>query len=231
VTVVAKGKSAFFNRIIGLGVGKSATETELDGIIGLLRSRGAAGGMFSACPYAQPAALAAWLESRGMKQGSSWAKLVRGDTPPPSVPTDLHIEEIDGKHPFAQSFSGILIPAFGMDPVYAPLVQGVVGKSPWRCYLAFDGETPVATAGMYLEGPSAWLGFMATLPDSRGRGAQSALIARRVKDGINAGCAFFVTETAQDLSSAPNPSYRNMIRAGFKELYVRPNYLLELAFV
>ncbi len=228
VTMVARGSSAFFNRIIGLGVGCAATEMELDAIIDMLRGANASGAMFAACPRAQPAELPSWLEARGMKHGPAWSKLARDATPPLPAQTSLRIEEIDEKHVFAPSFSGILIPAFGMDPVYAPLVQGVVGKQGWRCYLAFAGEKPIATAGMYLEGDCAWLGFMATLPEARGRGAQSALIARRIKDGIEADCAFFTTETAQDLASAPNPSYRNMMRAGFTEIYVRPNYMLEL---
>jgi hypothetical protein len=34
-----------------------------------------------------------------------------------------------------------------------------------------------------------------------------------------------VTETGEALRDKPSSSYRNIIRAGFSEVYVRPNYL------
>jgi hypothetical protein len=34
-----------------------------------------------------------------------------------------------------------------------------------------------------------------------------------------------VTETGEDLPEKPNPSFRNMMRAGFKLAYQRRNYM------
>ena len=69
----------------------------------------------------------------------------------------------------------------------------------------------------------AWLGFGATLESHRGRGGQSAMFARRLADARIAGCRLAITETGEDTPEEPNPSYRNMLRAGFELAYLRPN--------
>ena len=40
-----------------------------------------------------------------------------------------------------------------------------------------------------------------------------------------AGCEVVVTETGEPVEGLANGSYRNIVRAGFEPLYVRPNYL------
>jgi hypothetical protein len=40
-----------------------------------------------------------------------------------------------------------------------------------------------------------------------------------------AGCRTFVVETAVDLPAKPNPSFHNVVRAGFTVAYERPNWL------
>ena len=42
---------------------------------------------------------------------------------------------------------------------------------------------------------------------------------------IALGYRWFVTETGEDLPTKPNPSFHNMLRAGFRLAYQRPNYL------
>ena len=67
--------------------------------------------------------------------------------------------------------------------------------------------------------------FAATLPDYRGLGAQSALIARRFQDAAEAGCKWMVVETAEDKPERPVASYRNLKRLGFELAYLCPNYI------
>jgi hypothetical protein len=78
---------------------------------------------------------------------------------------------------------------------------------------------------MYIKADRGWLGVAATLPQFRKRGAQGALMSRRLQDGIEAGCKWFVTETGRDTPEHPNPSYHNMARTGFKLAYDRPNFM------
>ena len=70
-----------------------------------------------------------------------------------------------------------------------------------------------------------WLGMATTLPSHRRRGAQEALLANRINDGRRMGCLWFVSETTEDTPQRPNPSFHNMIRAGFRLAYQRPNYM------
>jgi GNAT superfamily N-acetyltransferase len=95
----------------------------------------------------------------------------------------------------------------------------------WRHYLATDGETAVGAAAMYARGAWAWLGLAATLEEARGRGAQSALIARRIADAYAAGVRWLSIETAEDTPERDAPSFRNVVRQGFRVAYLRPNWL------
>ena len=76
-----------------------------------------------------------------------------------------------------------------------------------------------------MTGEVGWLGIAGTLPERRGRGAQSALIAARIEAARGAGCTVVVTETGVPVDGDEGPSYRNLRRAGFQPAYVRDNYL------
>jgi ribosomal protein S18 acetylase RimI-like enzyme len=78
-------------------------------------------------------------------------------------------------------------------------------------YLALlDGE-PIACAGLYLQGEIAYLSVSATVPEARGRGAQSALIDRRWRDAAERGCRIAMSQTAFG-----GTSQHNMERAGMR---------------
>jgi hypothetical protein len=74
----------------------------------------------------------------------------------------------------------------------------------------------------------AWCGLGATIESDRRRGAQAALLARRLHDAANDGCEWVSADTLAEMTDRPSQSYRNMTRAGFTTLYDRPNYLLDL---
>ena len=78
---------------------------------------------------------------------------------------------------------------------------------------------------MFVSGDRAWLDFAATLPEYRGRGAQAALLARRIVDAAQLGCRWLVVETAEETPQRGAPSFRNMLRFGFRQAYVRPNFI------
>ena len=91
-------------------------------------------------------------------------------------------------------------------------------------YIAYAGDSPAAVGSMLIAGQSGVLFNGATLPEYRRRGAQGAIMSRRIKDGIGQGCRWFTTETQEDTQDSPNPSFHNMIRTGFRLAYLRPNY-------
>jgi hypothetical protein len=128
------------------------------------------------------------------------------------VATRLRVVEVDVAD--AEIFGKTLSAAYGMSEGLAPWSAALVGRPGWRCYLACDGEVPVGTAALHLmRGGIAWLGAAATLPTQRRRGAQRALIARRIADASGAGATLLVSETA---AAPDNPSLRNLLAAGFR---------------
>jgi len=223
IFAVASVPSAFFNRVIGLGVAEPATPAMLDDAIALLEKAGCRHFMLQLVPHAQPAGIAQWLLARGFVAGLNWAKMQRGAEPAPGHRCALRIEEVGVE--YADSFAGISLDAFSMPSVLGHMTGAHLGKPGWRNYLAFDGVRPVAGGSMRIVGEIGWLGLGATLASHRGRGAQSALIARRIADGVAAGCRTFYVEAAEPVAGERNPTYDNQVRAGFARLYLRRNYV------
>ena len=84
---------------------------------------------------------------------------------------------------------------------------------------------PIAAAAMFIAGEAAWFGSAATDAAHRRRGAQQALVVRRLHDARQAGCTWVSVETAEDTVTRDAPSFRNLRRLGFTIAYRRPNYL------
>jgi hypothetical protein len=223
VTAIPALDATFFNRIVGLGVREPVTEAMLDDAIAVLERAGCRNYMAQVSPTAAPAALTGWLEARRFKPGRNWAKVCRGNEPARPASTDLRIDPIGEGH--ADAYADVALAAFGMPPSLRPMLRAHIGKPGWRHFLAVDGTRPVAAASMFVDGDTAWLGFGCTLETHRRRGVQGAMFARRIEAGRALGCRWFVTETGEPLPGAPNPSFDNMMRAGFELAYLRRNHV------
>jgi hypothetical protein len=129
----------------------------------------------------------------------------------------------------ADDFGHVVQAGFGLPEATAPWFAALADRPGWNAYLAFDGTRPVAAAAMFINGDRAWLGIDATLVDARGRGGQSGLIARRLKDGLSSGVIGFTAETGYPPAGqeADFKSYRNYLKAGFAMAYIRQNYKLD----
>lgn len=217
-------ENSFFNRTIGLGIHQPATESDLDAVIAFYAEHDRASVSIPIAPQARPAELPAWATDRGFPVSRRWPKLWRSLAElPPSPPTDLRIEAIGRE--LADDFATVVNAAFEFGDELKPMLPHTVGRAGWTHYLGCDGATPVAAGGLYVLGDIAWLGFGATLATHRGRGGQSAIFHRRLRDAREAGCRLAITETGPDTPEEPNPSFHNMIRLGFNLGYDRPNYV------
>jgi hypothetical protein len=225
ITMLARLDWTFFNRIVGLGIKQPVIEAELDKAAEIFQAAGCKNYMVQLSPQAQPPEIPTWLERRGFKVSSNWAKVYRGNEPPIGVKTSLRVEEVGDE--YAEAYANVALTAFGMPQELKPFVSGLFGKPGWHLYLAFDTDQPASAGAMYVSGETAWLGFGSTLAQYRNQGGQGALFARRIQDGISLGCKWFVTETGEDKPDHPNPSYHNMIRHGFRLAYLRPNYVFQ----
>jgi GNAT superfamily N-acetyltransferase len=155
------------------------------------------------------------LAARGYRPGWAWMKFERGDQAPPAVSSKVAVAETDDPELFGR------IVALGSDiPLgAAPLLGAIVSAPGWHCFLG-----SVASGALFVDGRSGWLGVACTLPEARGRGAQSALLRARLELGRTLGVTTFATETGERLPDRPATSYRNILRAGFREAYRRPNW-------
>lgn len=211
-----------FNRVVGLGLREPVTNAILDAVVDLYHGARVRY-LVQISPVALSSDLHAQLEARGLSREDNWVQLIRGPEPPPAIRTGLRIERIDADA--AESLAAILCIGFELPREYAVFFTGLVGRPRWRHYLAYDGEMPIAAGVLYVQDHVGYLASAATLPSHRRRGAQGALMAQRIRDAMDLGCRYLVTETVEETTTYSNPSYHNMLRTGFRLAYPRPNYI------
>lgn len=211
----------FYNNVMGLGVAALATEADLDHLLELY---GEANLSFSLhlSPEAQPPELPQWLAARGLQHVGNSAKFYRGVETPSEISTELRIEL--AKTERAADFTRIA--CYGRNEVVSTWLEATIGRKNWWHYLAFTEENiPIAAGALYLDGPVGWLGWAATLPEYRRRGAQSALLNHRIREAVRLGCHWLSVDTGEDTPEKPNSSYHNILKAGFQLAYLRPKYV------
>jgi GNAT superfamily N-acetyltransferase len=157
----------------------------------------------------------------------TWVKFAGPATLTPDIASELRVDVLGpADH---DDFGRVMCVGFGM-PLDSPLphwFRGVPsqGAAGFTGYGAWQGDTLVATATLFAAHGIATLAGAATLPEYRGLGAQSALMARRIRDAAALGCQWVTSETGAETAESPNPSLHNMRRIGLTELYERRNWV------
>lgn len=214
----------FFNRVIGLGIARPATDADVEATSRFYLDLGLTQSVVQVAPGAQPAELVPWLNARGYVQGARWVKLWRGLDGLPEPAPSLRVERIDDSQ--AEAFGDVCLAAFEMPPQVRDAMTTTIGRPGWTHYLGFEGDTPVSTAALFIAEDVAWLGYGATLEAFRGRGWQTRMFKLRLLDAHDRGCRLAVTETGEETQEDPvNHSYRNMVRMGFSLAYARQNWV------
>ena len=212
--------SPMLNRIVGLGAEEPATQPALDAA--LKRIGDDVTCYVAVAPGSQPDMLPTWLRDRGLEPGWGWMTFRRGVDVPPDGRTSLRLVRVGAAE--APAFGRVTAASYGL-PAAAATWAASAYKVGWDCWLALDGDEPAAAAGVYMAEGVGYLGFAATLPEHRGKGAQSALLAERIRHARAAGCDVVVTETGERRDDRPSNSYRNILRAGFAETTATANWL------
>ena len=154
----------------------------------------------------------------------AWTKFERETRDPPRVDSALTIHEVGGAE--RDLFAATVAAGYGLPAAIATWLGEIVGRPGWSCYVCFADGEPAGAGALFVDEDAAWLGIGATRPAFRRRGGQSALIARRLADAARRGARFAVTETPVPQPGEPAPSHRNILAAGFRAAYVRPNWAL-----
>lgn len=218
---VAGAPPTLFNRVMEAGLREPLGEPTLERIERYYRERGCRF-RIGIAPGAQPADLAEHLEARGYERGMDWMRFGRGTDGVPEVRCTLAVRALSAAD--AEPLSHVLGAAFGMPPFVATRMGALPGRPGWSVFGAFAGDELVAGAGLFVDGPLGWLGFAGTLESARGRGAQKALLAARIREARCLGATDLTVETGTRQPNAPSPSYDNILAMGFTEAYRRRHY-------
>jgi GNAT superfamily N-acetyltransferase len=215
------------NRVINVCLTERLQNNQVKDIIESFKQSNAARFFVQLPPIEQSVKIAELLIANGFTHYNNWVKLYRGIDPVPEIQTDLTIRQVD--ETYANDFARIVNECFGWPGLFILWMASVVGRPNWYTYLAFDKHIPAATGAFYHHGDFAWIDFAATLPEYRNRGAQAGLLRKRIQDAKKLGCKYLVVETAEETPEKAAPSFRNMIRYGFKTAYIRPNYIYNIS--
>jgi hypothetical protein len=230
VSILTSGADvASGNRTIGLGFENPLSEEQLREVAASYSVAGIRRWLLDWSPNAEPHAAEVLLARHGGRAMTPVVKLWRtlGGPLPTLQEAAVRVVEIGADD--AATFEEIVAGPLGFPPIVAPVVRSTVGHEHWHFYLALDGARPIAGAAMFVQGTGAWFGLSATIASDRGRGAQTALLTRRLQDAARLGCAWVSADTQPETPERANPSFRNMRRAGMDVLYYRAKYLFEAA--
>ena len=155
-----------------------------------------------------------WLTDAGLMRRPyvSYLTLARDARETAPAETGFDVREVDPQE--VERLSGRL------DGIVGPEYLRSLGAPGVHHFMAFEGEQPVASAVLYAFEELGYLGMAMTAEPFRCGGAQSALIAQRIKKAVEVGCKIVVSET---LSIAKH-SLSNLQMAGFEVAYEKEVY-------
>ncbi len=159
------------------------------------------------------------LDDRGYRRANALMKFRRGVEPLPVRWSSLRIEQIGEER--ASDYGSVVAAVFGLASPMDRWFAALCTRAGWACFGAFDAARLIGTGAAHFAGTLGWLGAAGTLEDARGRGAQSALLATRIRAVGGAGARLLATETIDRADGMPGSSFRNVLRAGFEEAYVQ----------
>ncbi|MFD6443861.1 GNAT family N-acetyltransferase [Promicromonospora sp. NPDC060204] len=214
----------YWSKALGFGFAEPVTHDLVDRVVAFYREQGTPTAVLQVAPSVLPPDWAQIQEAHGLQAAGSWLKLAApiGDVRA-EARTDLRVGPVGEAD--AHEWASVVSRAFGMEiPAMVAMLAESVRHPAATPFAAWDGDTIVAGANLYVHGTVASLNSGATLPDHRGRGAQSALIAARLAAARAAGAGWVVAETGAPAPGEVNQSLANLQRAGLQVRYARQNW-------
>lgn len=195
---------------------------DLDALVDFLRQGADRAIIQIAAPDMTPERKADLIEAGCGPAARNWVMLARGPAEPPLPPTPLSLRNL-GKAEAGQA-GAVFVRGYGMPAAFAGWIAGLIGRPGWRGFGAFDGAMLVSVAFLFQKGERAIMTGAATLPEARGRGAQTALLALRLAEASRGGAEVIQSHTGLPVDDGKNPSLDNMRRAGFADTHTRLNW-------
>lgn len=224
VSVAARDPSILLNRALGLDVDAADAAGTIRRIADTYRRHGVARYFLHVHGPVEADPAGNVLAGAGLRRHRGWMAFVRDlDDLPPAIETPFRIERIGPGH--GSDYGRIAAAGFDLTDRAVPLVAALAARPDWHLFMTFDGDRPVGGGALFRHGEYGWFDFGATHPDYRGRGSQTALLAHRIRAAAALGCRRLFTETGEAVPGDPQHSYRNILRAGFREVALRDNYV------
>jgi GNAT superfamily N-acetyltransferase len=229
VLAVREDPSQYWSKAYCLGLDSPITGAVIGEVLDFYRDNGNKVAVLQIAPSALPADWAEICARHGLVAGSFWHKLVReADDDVPAPGSSLRI----GPVPVADglAWARMLMRGFGMPEELAPMISNVLAEPGVTSFGAYADDELVGsgTVNVVEVAGGQRVGEFAagcTLPEFQGRGAQSALIAARIRAAVDAGCGLLVAETGDEQPGEHNTSLHNLLRLGFRVLYKRQNWV------
>jgi GNAT superfamily N-acetyltransferase len=216
--------SLLFNRVIGLGQSAPASDRQIADLMDRYWTLGISDYWVHAGPYTHPPRLGRMLHAHGLSlYRRSWVKMMRPAHPVHALSSQIRTRPATLED--AHAVASIVGPAFDLGQRAAELFTNLIDRPRWSVLVAELDAQVVGAAGLFVDGEMAYLAFAATRPKFRRLGTQRALMQARINLASEAGCSWIATETGFPLTAdEPNPSYHNMLWAGFRPVEIRDNY-------
>ena len=227
---IREDPSRFFNRAGGFGAHEPITVDLVAQVCDFYRESGVPLGMFMVAPSLFPPDWAVIAAKLKLTRGSSFVKLgcdvetaLSGVDGVEALDAGLRVGLVEPHQ--AHEWATVMMTTLGFTPAMIDMAASCVGRPNWRQYAVWEGERIVAVGSVHMHGGCADMFGGATLPEARGRGAQSALLTARARAAQAEGCRWLVAETGAEGAGAHNTSLHNMLRVGFEPLYERVTWL------
>jgi len=211
------------NRTLGLGLSSLATREDVETIVSAYGQNDVAQYFVQLHPDAGPGELPEWMRSEGLKPDRGWQKFSRYPDKVDDRQTSLTVREISTEH--GPAFGEIICSAFDLGEKAIPWLAKLPGREDWHIFMSFDGDKPAGVGALFVKNGFGWTDYGATSPEFRRQGSQGAVMAARLNRAIELGCQKIFTCTGVSVPGDPQHSYSNILKAGFKEDYVRENYV------
>ena len=207
--------SPTFNTVVGLRAGQAK---HIAPLAAWYRDSGVKG-RFAVVPGDGDAALVQALARVGYHQSGFHTSLIGEPYADETAPDGVTVELVANAD-VMEDFLVAYISGWGFPPKdhaqFKANVRPWLGQPGWTLYLVRCDGKPAAAGVLYVDAKVGYLADSATDPQFRRRGAQTALLRRRLRDAGAAGVDF-VCSGAEFLSA----SHRNMERVGLRVQFTR----------
>ncbi|MDX3771187.1 MULTISPECIES: GNAT family N-acetyltransferase [unclassified Streptomyces] len=222
--------SDYWSKALGFGFDEPVTLSLMEQVIAFYRERGVRLATVQLAPSVVPNDWPAICEALGLEPSDIIRKL--GCDIETAVKASESVTLDDGltvgpvTPDEAAAWADVMPRAMGMPHQgMQDMAATSVVRDGWHPFAVRESGSIVATATLRVQGEVGSLFAGCTLTEARGRGAQSALIAARIRAAQDAGCRWLVVETFDEPAGTHNSSYHNLIRSGFTLQYGRQNWI------